>query len=121
MLETKLRNDPARSGWYTPNEVQYLTSDGLNWRVISRHHIWRPPVDVFETDEALVVRVEVAGVRESDFEIALEGNILSIHGVRQDLSERRAYHQMEIRFGEFGVESRRFGGSWREGRSFGRS
>jgi HSP20 family protein len=51
-----------------------------------------------------VIRVEVAGIREEDFSISLTGRLLSIRGVRQDLPERRAYHQMEISFGEFTTE-----------------
>jgi len=65
---------------------------------------WRPPTDVYETEDKLIVRVEIPGMREDDFTIELNGRILSIRGVRQDLSERRAYHQMEIRFGEFIIE-----------------
>jgi HSP20 family protein len=69
-----------------------------------RSHAWRPPTDVYETDEAVVVRVEIAGMHETDFSIVLDGRYLSIRGLRQDISERRAYHQMEIRYGEFNVD-----------------
>jgi HSP20 family protein len=47
------------------------------------------------------VRVEIAGMREDEFEITVENNILMISGSRPDLPERRAYQQMEIRFGKF--------------------
>jgi HSP20 family protein len=50
-----------------------------------------------------VVKVEVAGMRDEDFEVAFENNILLIRGNRPDLNERRAYHQMEIRFGRFEI------------------
>ena len=87
------------------NEDSFLThSTQVNWRVPARPYVWQPPTDLFETDEALVVRVEIAGMSEDDFSIQLEGRSLSIHGFRSDHSERRAYHQMEIRFGEFFVE-----------------
>ncbi|MCK4975918.1 MAG: Hsp20/alpha crystallin family protein [Anaerolineales bacterium] len=59
---------------------------------------------MFETDLAIVVRVEIAGVQESDFVITLDERHLSIRGTRPDLPERRAYQQMEIRFGEFSAE-----------------
>jgi HSP20 family protein len=38
---------------------------------------------------------------ENDFSIILDGRYLSVRGMRSDILERRAYHQMEIRFGEF--------------------
>jgi HSP20 family molecular chaperone IbpA len=56
---------------------------------------------MYETDDAYILRVELAGMRESDFEITLEDGYLQISGTRPDLPERRAYQQMEIRFGRF--------------------
>jgi HSP20 family protein len=43
-------------------------------------------------------------MREADFTISLIERSLTIRGIRQDTSERRAYHQMEIAFGEFNTE-----------------
>jgi HSP20 family protein len=71
------------------------------WQVHS--NIWSPPTDVYETEENLVVKVEVAGVREDDFEVSVEDQVLIIRGSRPDTGERRAYHQMEIRFGKFEI------------------
>jgi HSP20 family protein len=71
----------------------------VSWQVRSR--TWSPPTDVYETEEVYVVRVEIAGMREEDFEVQLENNTLLISGSRPDLTERRAYQQMEIRFGKF--------------------
>jgi HSP20 family protein len=79
----------------------YLDLDPFNWRLSVRSPAWRPPADIYETEQAFIVRVEIAGMRESDFAIELNGRYLSIRGVRPDPAERRAYHQMEIRFGEF--------------------
>ena len=71
----------------------------VSWQV--RSHVWSPPTDQYETEEAYVVRVEIAGMREDDFEVSLEDNTLFISGSRPDFPERRAYQQMEIRFGKF--------------------
>ncbi len=71
----------------------------VSWQV--RSSMWSPPTDVYETEDTYVIRVEIAGMREDDFEISLENNTLLISGVRPDLTERRAYQQMEIRFGKF--------------------
>jgi HSP20 family protein len=64
---------------------------------------WNPPTDVFETEENFIVRVEVAGMKDADFEVAIENQVLKISGNRSELNERRAYHQMEIRFGKFEI------------------
>jgi HSP20 family protein len=73
----------------------------LSWHV--RSTTWNPPTDVYETEESCVTKVEIAGMRDEDFELAFENNILMIRGKRPDLNERRAYHQMEIRFGVFEI------------------
>ena len=71
----------------------------ISWTV--RSSAWSPPTDVYETEDAIVVRLEVAGMREEDFEIEVEDGFLKISGTRPDVPERRAYHQMEIRYGKF--------------------
>jgi HSP20 family protein len=72
------------------------------WRVGSHNQIWRPPTDVYETEDQIVVQVEIAGVNPDDFRIALYDRQLVISGLRSDANvERRAYYQMEVHFGEF--------------------
>jgi len=68
-----------------------------------RSNIWHPPTDVYETDESVVIKMEIAGMRDEDLEVAVQENTLIISGNRSDSSERRAYHQMEIQFGKFSV------------------
>ncbi len=75
--------------------------EALGWQVQVHSHIWSPPTDFFETEDRYIVRVEIAGMRDAEFEVRLSKNILSISGMRRDLPPRKAYHQMEIRFGEF--------------------
>lgn len=64
---------------------------------------WNPPTDVFETEENFIVRVEIAGMKDADFDVAIENQILMISGNRSEPNERRAYRQMEIRFGKFEI------------------
>jgi len=73
----------------------------ISWQV--RSSVWTPPTDVYETEDGFVIKVEVAGMREEDFEVAVENNVLMIGGSRSDPNERRAYHQMEIRSGRFEI------------------
>lgn len=86
------------------DETQSYEFGPFNWRLTMRAPAWRPPTDLFETDTLVVVRVEIAGMQEDDFNIEINGRQLTIRGLRQDQSERRAYHQMEISFGEFVIE-----------------
>jgi len=87
-----------------PAETQFIDVSPFGWRITMRSPAWRPPTDVFETESLIVVRVEIAGMREEDFVIELNGRNLTVRGSRQDVPERRAFHQMEIHFGEFAIE-----------------
>jgi HSP20 family molecular chaperone IbpA len=102
MHETDLDNLEARSawGWGEPQEIRFrLTTLSRQWA--ARPHLWRPPTDLFETHGDYVVRVEVAGMQEAELNIAVEGRELAVYGLRQQPAEQAAYHQMEVRFGEF--------------------
>ena len=74
---------------------------GQRWVVARQHKIWHPPTDVYETDDCVVVKVEIAGMEEDDFAISLDGKKLIISGVRRDPVAKLAYQQMEILYGNF--------------------
>lgn len=84
--------------WREPVTVQRWVSTG-------QHKTWRPPTDVYETDDHVVVKVEIAGMKEEDFSIALESNRLVICGVRRDPAAKLAYQQMEILYGYFETDA----------------
>lgn len=71
------------------------------WHLHRRSVLWRPPTDAFETDESYVIVVEVAGMRGAEFSVTFERPILWIRGSRSDAGGTKAYHQMEIAFGDF--------------------
>ena|SRR5215208_994974 len=89
----------VRKSFSAITETRREVLQTISWHV--RSSIWSPPTDVYETEDNYVIKVEIAGMRDEDFEVAFENNILMISGYRSDLNERRAYHQMEIRFGRF--------------------
>ena len=88
-----------RTGTLTVTDKRREIARTVGWQVTTS--VWSPPTDVYETAEDFIVRVEVAGIRENDLEISFEHGILLISGVRPEVPERRAYHQMEIHFGKF--------------------
>ena len=104
MEELELKSEPLQPRWYSTDESESLRQGANRWRNGVRSHFWRPATDVYETDDSIVVRVEIAGMREEDFSISLTGSQLTVRGNRPDIQERRAYYQMEIFFGEFTTE-----------------
>ena len=65
--------------------------------------MWEPAVDVYETENEIVVLVELAGVSPDKVRITLDGRLLSIKGAREEKSPhpRKIYHHMEIHKGVF--------------------
>ena len=68
---------------------------------------WLPRADVYETEDEVVVRVEVAGVRRESLSVSLSADrrVLSIRGGRTEghVDDRRKtrYYQLEVYFGSF--------------------
>ena len=68
----------------------------------SRAH-WVPNTDVYETDNGLVVKVELAGMRSEHLEIIVEGSRMRIAGNRPDgcRAAKCNFLVMEINYGPF--------------------
>lgn len=79
-------------------------ADAYDVYIVRMQRVWRPPTDVYETDDHLVVKVEIAGVEEDDFAISLVERRLVIAGRRRDAAGKLSYRNMEIHYGEFRTE-----------------
>ncbi len=86
------------------NLVQSLND--MNFRYKNNRRIWSPPTDLYETDEAMIVNLEAAGMTEDDFSITFVHGTLFIKGIRAEPCEKMIYRQMEIAYGEFASEVR---------------
>ncbi|MEA3338029.1 MAG: Hsp20 family protein [Chloroflexota bacterium] len=67
---------------------------------------FQPPTDVYETDDLVVVVVEVAGLLEGEYEVTLseQDRVLTVVGRRQSpepLAGKVTYYRLEIPFGTF--------------------
>lgn len=69
---------------------------------------WRPPADVFDRSDGLVVRVEIAGISLDEVEVVVEGEELWVHGERRVgcPAGPRLYHESRIRYGSFEIPFR---------------
>jgi len=70
--------------------------------------VWQPPVEVFETQDALEVVVEIAGMQGQDIDVVIEDDVLTIEGTRPDPfnCDHRMYHVARIGYGPFAAEVR---------------
>jgi HSP20 family protein len=64
---------------------------------------WVPAMDVVETDEDFVLRADLPGLSESDVNVELEDNVLTISGERKAEREERkeGYYRVERASGTF--------------------
>ena len=62
-----------------------------------------PPTDVYETADAVVILVEMAGIRNEEVEVEVQDDRLIVRGHRVDRrsARQRRYIQMEICHGSF--------------------
>jgi len=62
-----------------------------------------PAVDVLEKDGNLVLRAELPGMEEKDFELKLDGNVLTLRGERkfEEKDEKDNYRRIESFYGSF--------------------
>ncbi len=62
-----------------------------------------PDIDLKETSEALVVKVDLPGLREDDVDISVVGNRLTISGRREEEKRREEeqYYTYERQYGSF--------------------
>jgi HSP20 family protein len=69
---------------------------------------WAPAVDIYETENELVLKADLPGVEEKDIDVRVENNLLTVRGERQFETKVKEdnYLRVERTYGSF---SRSFG------------
>jgi HSP20 family protein len=64
---------------------------------------WSPAVDIFETEDALVLKADVPDLDLKDIDVRVENQTLTLAGERKFDSEQSAngYHRIERSYGQF--------------------
>ncbi len=64
---------------------------------------WTPNTDIVETEDAVVILMDLAGMDKASIKIIREGDLLQISGVRKrkQVPGMRRFHRMEIDYGPF--------------------
>src|ERR1700681_3649150 len=75
------------------------------WRKLGNGDLatWAPPVDIYETENELVVKTDLPDLQEKDIDVRVAGNTLTIRGERKfekDVNEDN-YLRMERAYGSF--------------------
>ena len=64
---------------------------------------WTPQMDIYETEEEIIIRAEIAGVKKENLEVEINSRAVKISGKRKEIpsSESATYRLAEIQYGEF--------------------
>ena len=62
-----------------------------------------PPVDIYEDEHAITLKMEVPGIDEKDIDVRIENTTLTVHGERKIEKEEKEenYRRVERQYGEF--------------------
>ncbi len=62
-----------------------------------------PPVDVYEDEHNITLKIEVPGIDEKDVDVRIENNTLTVHGERKFENEEKEenYRRVERQYGSF--------------------
>jgi len=62
-----------------------------------------PPVDIYEDQHTISLKMEVPGIDEKDIDVRIEGNTLTVHGERKFEKDEKEenYRRIERQYGSF--------------------
>ena len=100
------RWDPFRDLSMLQDRMNRLFEDaGRGWRPdeAAATTTWSPAVDIFETENEIMVQAELPGVDRKDIILNLENNVLTLKGERRFEKETKQenYHRIERSYGAF--------------------
>jgi HSP20 family protein len=97
-----VRWDPFRDLTALQNEVNRLFTRASGGDAAERQS-WTPAIDVVETDDAIVLKAELAGMKPEDIRIEVQDNVLTLSGERRFEEEVKEdkFYRIERRYGSF--------------------
>ena len=101
-----VRYDPFRDLRTLQEEVNRLFSSNLT-RGFGEEGIgrgaWNPSVDIYENKDHIVLEAELPGMKQDDFELTVENNVITLRGERQFEKKEDSdnYHRVERSYGSF--------------------
>jgi HSP20 family protein len=68
-----------------------------------QERVWAPVVDLYETNDDLVVSCDLPGVKDKEVNVTITGDVLTIRGERvlPGAEKNESYHRLERWYGKF--------------------
>jgi len=99
------RWDPFRELHSLQNRMSRLFEEQYGGRdeALTTSGAFIPPVDIYEDQQGIQLKLEVPGIDEKDLNINVENNVLTVSGERKFEKEQKEenFHRIERRYGSF--------------------
>ena len=89
--------------WDPFSEMSRLQDEFFGRRANTNNPSFRPSVDIFQDENGVHIRADLAGVKPEDIKVSVENNVLTLSGERRLENEdnRDGYHRVERHYGSF--------------------
>ena len=102
-MSNLIRWEPAREMMTLREAMDRLFDDAFT-RPLSLRDGWTAPaIDMYQTDDEVVVKAALPGIKPDEVQINITGEVLHIKGEtkRQEENKEKAWHMREQRWGAF--------------------
>jgi len=83
----------------TPSSNRRVVRPGADGEAMRPTTLYRPDADIYETDDRIVIALDMPGVAPDDVEVSLERGVLTVHG-RAPLHPHEGYRRVYAEYGE---------------------
>jgi len=102
-MSNLIRWEPAREMMTLREAMDHLFDDAFTRPLTLRDGWSVPAIDMYQTDEEIVVKASLPGVKADEVQINITGEVLTLKGETQQVEEKKdkAWHMREQRWGAF--------------------
>ena len=102
-MSNLIRWEPAREMMTLREAMDHLFDDAFTRPLTLRDGWSVPAIDMYQTDDEVVVKASTPGFKGEDVQISITGDVLTLKGERKHEEEKKdkAWHIREQRWGSF--------------------
>ena len=102
-MSNLIRWEPAREMMTLREAMDHLFDDAFTRPLTLRDGWSAPAIDMYQTDDEIIVKASLPGVKADEVQINITGEILTIKGETKQVEEKKekAWHMREQRWGTF--------------------
>jgi HSP20 family protein len=102
-MSNLIRWEPARDFMTLREAMDHLFDDAFTRPLTIRDGWSAPPIDMYQTDDEIVVKASLPGIKPEEVQINITGEVLTLKGdVKQQAEKKeRSWHIREQRWGAF--------------------